>query len=78
MRLDQPVNFRQADDDVLVACSLIIALAIEKTVSQIGFLRPLFRCLQTPGYLKSLMQAEDGPALEKLFLEKIAPIVSER
>ena len=74
LRLGEPVEFRQADDDVLVKCSMIFALAIEKSVSQVKFLRPLFRCLQTPGYLRSLLLAKNVRELENLFLEKVAPV----
>ncbi|WP_230353667.1 PTS galactitol transporter subunit IIA [Lelliottia sp. WAP21] len=55
IRPDKPVNFQQADDDEMVAVSLIIALIVENPAAQMKLLRRLFSELQNPETLDMLL-----------------------
>lgn len=66
----RPVKFQQADDDVEIDASLIIALIVENPTAQLKLLRRLFGELQNPETLTTLLSAPDSE-LATLFRETV-------
>ncbi|WP_413733944.1 PTS galactitol transporter subunit IIA [Sodalis sp. RH21] len=70
LRLAQPVEFRQADGDDMVAVRLIIALVVTHPTEQLRLLRTLFGRLQDPALVEGLLTT-DAPSLGRVFRQSI-------
>lgn len=77
IRPSRPVQFRQADDNAVLDCELVIVMVVSDPAEQVRFLRPLFRALQVSGTLRALIAAKTANEFSTTFMRRVALFESD-